>query len=60
MCDGRNHPLEVIYEHEQGDESHVVRWCPDCGSIVVDFEMDGRVAPGGMMPLRSPTYKGLK
>ncbi len=58
MCDGRNHPLIDIYHSEESyGEREVVRWCPDCGGIVVDVDVDGRAAhlPGGIMKMRFPT-----
>ncbi|MBI4158528.1 MAG: hypothetical protein HY505_02845 [Candidatus Yanofskybacteria bacterium] len=44
---------------------HVVRWCPLCGSVVIDVETDGRIQPGRVMKIRSPeiarrmSYKGM-
>jgi len=48
MCDGRNHPLVEVFSDEPAfvgdlDPYHVVRWCPDCGAVVVDLEVDGRL-----------------
>ncbi len=67
MCDGKNHPLIDIYESsEYYGASEVVRWCPDCGAIVIDIDVDGRVAhrPGGVMKMRFPSiireFKELK
>lgn len=31
------------------NEEAVVRWCPECGAIVIDKESDGRTLPGKMM-----------
>ena len=45
MCDGKNHPLIKILESTPSfdmDPYAVVRWCPDCGAVVVDREVDGR------------------
>jgi len=43
MCDGHNHNLKVIYVADVGwNEEHVVRWCEDCGGVVVDRESDNR------------------
>lgn len=53
MCDRRNHPLIEIYRAGfDGDIQHVVRWCPECGSVVVDSELDGRVQPGAFMLMK--------
>jgi hypothetical protein len=43
MCNLRNHNLQTIYHVDAGwNEEHVVRWCGDCGAIVVDRESDNR------------------
>jgi len=65
MCDGKNHPLIDIYNSgESYGVTEVVRWCPDCGGIVVDADVDGRIAhlPGGIMKMRFPRllYKEAK
>jgi hypothetical protein len=36
----------------------VVRWCVDCGAVVVDTDIDGRTAPGDYMPMRLPSGRG--
>lgn len=38
-------------------EDIVVRWCPNCGAVVIDFEVDERVSPGGVMKMRFPDFK---
>lgn len=53
MCDGKKHKLIEILRTGNDIET-VVRWCKDCGAIVVDGELDGRVAPGRVMPMRFP------
>ena len=41
MCDLKNHNLIEIYRHRfWGPEDHVVRWCRDCGAVVVDVDVD--------------------
>lgn len=53
MCDRKNHPLIEIYRHGYEDSiQHVVRWCPECGAVVVDGELDGRVRPGVVMAMK--------
>lgn len=55
MCDFKNHPLIEIYRrHGSFDIDHVVRWCPDCGAVVIDGEHDGRIAPGKIVPMKFP------
>ncbi len=46
------HPLKVIYTDSDGFVDNVVRWCPLCGAIVVDADVDGRVYPGKIMPMK--------
>lgn len=56
MCDGKNHPLKEIFRSGyQDDIQSVVRWCPDCGAVVVDGEYDGRVRAGDIMQMQFPT-----
>jgi hypothetical protein len=56
MCDGRNHNLIMIFKGTPAfdeDPYPVVRWCEDCGAIVVDREVDGRLA-GRIEEMRFP------
>lgn len=46
------HPLIEIYRSYGGFGDEVVRWCPDCGAIVVDHDVDGRVYPGKHMKMK--------
>lgn len=32
----------------------VVRWCPQCGAVVVDIECDGRIYPGRVRKMQFP------
>ncbi len=56
------HNLKEIYRYDERDHSEVVRWCEDCGAIVVDLEFDGRLSPGGATRMKLPKYitGGLK
>lgn len=46
-CKKGNHPLIEISSILLGyGEEKIVRWCPKCGAIVVDLEVDGRLYPG--------------
>lgn len=36
------------------DAVEVVRWCRDCGAVVIDVDYDGRTSPGAIMPMRFP------
>jgi len=35
-------------------EEEVIRWCECCGSIVIDMDMDNRVYPGRIKPMKNP------
>ena len=56
MCDGKHHNLEEIAKFQSnipgGD--NVVRWCSDCGAIVIDVEIDNRIYPGKWMKMKFP------
>jgi valyl-tRNA synthetase len=53
MCDKVNHPLIEIYRSGSRDEIyHVVRWCIECGAIVIDKETKGKLNPGAIMEMR--------
>lgn len=32
----------------------VVRWCSNCGAVVIDEDYDGRTKPGGVMKMKFP------
>lgn len=54
-CLAGKHDLVEILEVNAGfDTTHVVRWCRDCGSVVVDVDHDNRTQPGYVMQMRSP------
>ena len=54
-CDGKTHNLVEIYRHSHAITDAVVRWCSDCGVVVVDEDIDNRTAPGNFMKMRFPT-----
>ena len=54
-CKKSNHSLQKIYESGGDMESDVVRWCEVCGSVVVDSDFDGRIKPGAVMGMLSPS-----
>ena len=60
-CKKGIHPFKVIARFELFgyDESKVVRWCPECGAVVVDMDYDERTNPGYYKKLQYPniTYK---
>ena len=53
-CKEGLHPLKEISRRCDGYVDRVVRWCPDCGAIVVDMECDGRVYPGHYSKMKLP------
>lgn len=57
MCDGKNHKLEEIIRARTptADVYNVVRWCKDCGGIVVDEEVDGRTYAGKWQNMKFPS-----
>ena len=54
MCDLQNHNLEEIYSKNIDGCEEVVRWCSDCGAVVVDIDYDNRTYPGGVIPMKFP------
>lgn len=55
------HPLKEIYRTNRGFEDEVVRWCPECGAIVVDCDLDNRIYPGRVMKMRlSKLYRKIR
>ncbi len=50
------HPFEEISRYGFGfaSEENVVRWCPICGTITVDMDVDNRTAPGAIIKARRP------
>ena len=46
------HPLKEIYRDTDGFVDIVVRWCPECGAVVVDSDLDGRTYPGKIMNMK--------
>lgn len=56
LCKRGKHSLIVVY-YEGSDENRaqpVVRWCEDCGAVVVDVDFDGRTHPGRLMQMKVP------
>ena len=54
-CRKGNHRLTEISRTSLGyDEERVVRWCPTCGAIVIDLEVDNRLFPGHYMKMKIP------
>ena len=59
-CNGGGHDLKVIsssYGGAPGVET-VVRWCANCGGVVIDTDVDGRTQPGAVMLMRFPRAVG--
>ena len=54
-CSGGKHSLIKITSNEISyGEVEVVRWCSECGAVVVDTDYDGRTAAGACMKMRFP------
>lgn len=49
-----DHSLEDIFLHGPEMEETVVRWCPTCGAVVIDVDIDGRTNPGAIMKMKFP------
>ena len=54
-CKEGLHPLKEISRTSDGFTDKVIRWCPNCGAIVVDMECDGRVYAGRYQKMLLPT-----
>ena len=55
LCKQGKHPLIVITRTDVGyDCEEVVRWCPVCGAVVVDMDVDNRVYPGYYKKMKFP------
>jgi len=50
-----SHDLVALMFGGSSDEAEVVRWCRNCGAVVIDLDYDGRVAAGVIMQMRVPT-----
>ena len=57
MCKPRQHDLRVILRSGPSHEQRVVRWCKDCGAVVVDMDFDGRTNAGQIMKMKLPTVR---
>jgi len=65
-CDGKNHNLiEIFRRWNFEDAADVVRWCQDCGAVVVDTDLNIRwksprpftkTMPGNVMKMKFPNY----
>jgi hypothetical protein len=56
-CKKGNHKLVVIDGYSVGyGAENVIRWCVECGSVVVDVDVDNRHRhlPGGVMKMITP------
>lgn len=53
-CRDGQHTWQVIYRAGSELNEEVVRWCTYCGAVVIDEEMDGRLNPGVIEPIRFP------
>ena len=51
--DGR-HPLIPIYSASKPDIIHTVRWCPICGSVLIDTDYKEVINSGQIMSMKKP------
>lgn len=51
-CKNGKHPLIEMSRTSDGFTDKVVRWCPQCGAIVIDMDSDGRTYPGRYMKMQ--------
>jgi len=64
-CKNGNHDLKEIHRslHDCiGDVDAVVRWCKECGAVVVDADRDGRTFAGRISEMKFPkiVYENLR
>lgn len=50
-----NHNFICVYNNGTYDEEDVVRWCPICGTIRVDKDIDGHPYYGYFMGPKAPS-----
>jgi hypothetical protein len=56
VCDGNKHNLLEVYEHyDDAMGGAVVRWCENCGAIVIDRDFDNKTFPGYYVAMKFPT-----
>jgi hypothetical protein len=49
------HDLIVVYRgHSDTLSEEVVRWCKECGAVVVDLDYDGRTNAGQILKMKLP------
>jgi hypothetical protein len=57
-CQSKCPLVEISRSSNGGFEDIVTRWCPECGAVVVDADMDNRTQPGAFMRMRFPKCSG--
>lgn len=53
----RDHNLTEIMRkpaYVMPDADQIVRWCRDCGAIVIDIDADDQTHPGAIIPMTFP------
>lgn len=48
------HQLRDIFRIDGQLDDIVVSWCPTCGAVAVDAEIDGRTDPGAHVAMKFP------
>jgi len=45
-------PLVELFNFGGIDAERVLRWCPKCGAVVVDLDVDGKTISGGVVKMK--------
>lgn len=55
-CENGQHNLLEIFRslHSWDGTEKVVRWCDNCGAVVVDIDVDNRISPGAGQKMMFP------
>lgn len=53
--EGQHSLIRITSNDINSFETEIVRWCTECGAIVVDMEVDNRTFPGKYMKMKIPT-----
>lgn len=51
---GKHNFIDIFTRYIGEDEYKVVRWCKDCGAIVIDLDVDGRTYAGYFLKCQIP------
>lgn len=54
ICKNGKHDLIHIFSRGDTLSELVVRWCKNCGAIIIDEDVGGRTHPGKYMKMKLP------